>query len=70
MAKKRVYKMWALFNTNRPPIFVEMTRRECVTQGINWIGGEREFARHRRQGWITVEKVTVVAASTNGAGTK
>lgn len=59
MKKGQVFKMWALFNYNRPPIFIEMTRRECVTQGINWIGGEQEMRNRMRDGSITIEKVYV-----------
>ncbi len=57
--KRKVYKMWALFNYDRPPIFVECTRRECVTQGINWIGNEHAFKRNRRNGSLTIRKVAV-----------
>ncbi len=65
-SKKRTYKMWALFNTNRPPIFVEITRRECVAKGKDWLGTEH-FVRSYRNGNVTIEKVTVVAASTRKA---
>ena len=65
MAKKpKVYSMWALFNYDRPPIFVQTTRRECVIKGINWVGGEREFKKCRRNGSIDIRKVTLRAAST------
>lgn len=59
MAKARVYEMWALFNYNRPPIFVECTRRECRLQGVNWLGGEKQLAKAMREGSITIERVTV-----------
>jgi hypothetical protein len=55
----KVYKMWALFNYDRPPIFVQMTRRECVIKGTNWIGNPHSFKRNRRNGSITIEKILV-----------
>lgn len=55
----KVYRMWALFNYDRPPIFVELYRRECVTQGINWLGDAKKFDRQRRNGSITIRKVSV-----------
>lgn len=65
MAKKaKVYRMWALFNYDRPPIFIETTRRECVTQGINWIGSERAFKHARREGSLTIKKVIVRSDAT------
>lgn len=60
MAKKpKVYRMWALFNYDRPPIFVEMTRRECKVQGIDWVGGEKKYNALVRGGSITIKKVMV-----------
>lgn len=60
MAKKpRRYTMWALFNYDRPPIYVTPTRRECINEGVRWIGDGVEFNRHRREGSITIEKVVV-----------
>jgi hypothetical protein len=60
VAKKvKVYAMWALFNYDRPPIFIDLTRREVTVQGINWVGSEKELRRFRRQGSITIEKVLV-----------
>lgn len=58
MKPKKVYQMWALFNYNRPPIFVEQTQHECVTKGMDWLG-EHGFARAKREGSVTIEKVTV-----------
>jgi hypothetical protein len=59
VAKKvKTYKMWALFNYDRPPIFVDLTRREVVVQGTNWLG-EHGFKRQRRNGSVTIEKVVV-----------
>ena len=57
--RKRTYHMWALFNFDRPPIFVELTRRECIVQGVNWLGGENELRKHRRSGSITIEKIVL-----------
>lgn len=56
----RRYQMWALFNYNRPPIFVECTRRECAVQGKDWLGSDKAFAKARREGSITIEKVTIL----------
>lgn len=64
MAKKKVYRMWALFNYDRPPIFVETTRRDCITEGLRWIGSDAAFKNARREGSITIEKVTVHRSST------
>lgn len=61
------YPMWAVFNYNRPPIFVEYTRYEAVTQAANWVGGDKELRKRRRDGSITVEKVTVLRPSTRKA---
>ena len=63
MAKKaRVYRMWALFNYDRPPIFVQQTRYECVRKGIEWLGGEAKFKRSRREGSIVIKKVVLRVA--------
>jgi hypothetical protein len=57
--------MWALFNTNRPPIFIHLTRRECVKSGIEWIG-EEDFKNAMSTGYITIEKVTVRRSQSEG----
>ena len=62
--RSRTYNLWALFNYDRPPIYVQTTRRECVRKGINWLGGEREFRKARREGSITIEKVVLRRPST------
>jgi hypothetical protein len=59
MAKAKVYKMWALFNCNRPPIFVNCTRWAARQQGVEWLGGEERFAAAVKEGAITIEKVLV-----------
>lgn len=53
----KAYKMWALFNYDRPPIFIQLTRRECVLKGSEWLG--KDFAKSRRNGSVTIEKVKV-----------
>jgi hypothetical protein len=70
MAKAKVYKMWALFNYDRPPIFVKQTRHECVRKGIEWIGNEEAFKNCRREGSITIEKVVLRRTSTTSRGTR
>lgn len=64
--KVKKYKMWALFNYNRPPIFIELTRRECVFKGSEWLG-ERYFQRSLRNGSVTIEKVLVLRVDRRGA---
>lgn len=66
----KVYKMWGLFNYERPPIFVQNTRRECVIKGIKWLGGESYFNKHRREGSITIEKIIVTRPSSTTRGSK
>lgn len=52
------YRMWALFNYSRAPIFVSLTRKGCVEQGIAWVGADH-LKTSRRNGSITIEKVIV-----------
>lgn len=59
MAKPKPYKMWAVFNYDRPPIFVQLTRRECVIKATRWLGGEAAYRQARRNGAITIAKITV-----------
>ena len=56
---KKVYKMWGLFNMNRPPIFVQRTRYECRRKGIVWTGSETRLNEGLKAGWFSIEKITV-----------
>ena len=57
--KGQTFQMWAVFNYDRPPIFIQMTRYEAKVKARDWVGGDKELAKRRRMGSITIEKVTV-----------